>query len=339
MPPDSLENLATPLDISRRLRRNRKSPAIRAFVQETRLHPSQLIAPLFLLEGEGRREEILNMPGVHRLSIDLALKEIEELYSLGIRGINLFPLVPAEKKDPFGSEALRDDNLINRAIKRIKHALPEMCIMVDVALDPYTSHGHDGLINEKREILNDETVILLAKVSIGAAAAGADIVAPSDMMDGRVSYIRHALDQTGHTGVSILSYAAKYASAFYSRSPETLHSVPKFDDKTTYQINPANVREALIEISQDEMEGADMLLIKPALPYLDVITKVKERTDLPLGAYHVSGEYAMIKAAAEKGWIDGERAMMKSLISIKRAGADFILTCAAKEAARQLNIH
>lgn len=325
-----------PFNLVKRPRRNRKSAAIRALVQETHLHPSQLIAPLFVLEGKGRQEAISSMPQVYRYSIDLLLKEVKELYRLGIRAVDLFPFIPPEKKDFEGSEAWCEGNLITQAIKALKDALPEMCVMVDVALDPYTTHGHDGLVDASGKILNDPTLEVLAKMSLLAAEAGADVIAPSDMMDGRVAYLRKSLDSQGFEDVNILSYAVKFASAFYGPFRDALQSAPKFGDKKTYQLNPANRREALLECLLDEAEGADLLLIKPALPYLDVIAEVKEAIPLPLGAYHVSGEYAMVMAAAEKGWIDGERAMEECLLSIKRAGADFIFTYAAKMMAKKL---
>lgn len=326
-----------PFTLIRRPRRNRKSPAIRALVQETHLHPSQLIAPLFVLEGTGRQELISSMPYVYRYSIDLLIKEVEELYSLGIRAVDLFPFVPPERKDFQGSEAWRDGNLITQAIHALKKAVPDMCIMVDVALDPYTTHGHDGLVDDAGKILNDQTLEALARMSILAAEAGADVIAPSDMMDGRVAYLRRELDLQGFQDVNILSYAVKFASAFYGPFRDALQSAPQFGDKKTYQLNPANRREALLECLLDDAEGADMLLIKPALPYLDVISHVKEAVSLPLGAYHVSGEYAMVMAAAEKGWINGDKAMEECLISIKRAGADFIFTYAAKWMAERLH--
>ncbi len=316
--------------IIQRPRRNRKSAALRALVQETRLHPSQLIAPLFLLEGEGKKEEITSMPGIYRQSLDLLLKEVEELYAMGVRGIDLFPVIPAEKKDAVGSEALNENNLLCRALIALKKEMPEMCVMVDVALDPYTNHGHDGLVNTEGVILNDPTLEVLGNMSVLAAEAGADIIAPSDMMDGRVAYIRKCLDQSGFPDVGILSYAVKYASAFYGPFRDALHSAPKFGDKKTYQMDPANSREALRECALDEAEGADMLLIKPALAYLDIITKIRAHTTLPIGAYHVSGEYAMVMAAAQKGWLDADRIFYECLTSIKRAGADFIFTYAAK---------
>jgi porphobilinogen synthase len=319
-----------------RPRRNRKSSAVRALVQENHLLPQQLVAPLFIIEGNASREIISSMPGVERLSIDLLIEEVQQLYKLGIRAIDLFPVILKEKKDPFGQEAVHPDNLVFRAIKAIKQAIPEMCIMVDVALDPFTSHGHDGIVDEKGVILNDPTLHVLGEMSLLAAQAGADVIAPSDMMDGRVGHIRRCLDAAGFIDVSILSYAAKYASSFYGPFREALHSAPQFGDKKSYQMNPANSREALLEASLDVSEGADMLMIKPALSYLDIVYQVRQATHLPLGAYHVSGEYAMVMAAAEKGWLDADKVFMESLISIRRAGADFILTYAAKRVAKSL---
>lgn len=321
------------LDLTTRPRRNRKNTAIRSLVRETYLHPHQLVTPLFIIEGKNRREHIQSMPGIDRLSIDLLIKEVHVLYSLGIRAIDLFPVIPKEKKDPLGLEATKPDNLLIQAIKALKQEIPEMCVMVDVALDPFTSHGHDGLVNEKGQILNDPTLKVLAEMSVLAAQAGADVIAPSDMMDGRVGYIRKSLDREGFVDVSILSYAAKYASSFYGPFREALNSTPQFGDKKTYQMDPANQREALYEAALDEREGADMLLVKPALVYLDIISKIRQATSLPLAAYHVSGEYSMVMAAAEKGWLDANKVFMESLLSIKRAGADFILTYTAKRIA------
>jgi porphobilinogen synthase len=288
------------------------------------------VVPLFILEGENHKQAIHSMPGIERMSIDLALREVENLFKSGIQAVDLFPVIPSEKKDAAATEALREDNLVCRAIQALKKEFPDLCIMVDVALDPYTSHGHDGLVDDSGYVINDPTVEVLARMSVLAAAAGADVIAPSDMMDGRVAYIRGALDDAGFEQVSILSYAAKYASAFYGPFRDALGSAPKFGDKKQYQMDPANVREALLECALDEAEGADMLLIKPGLPYLDVIAKVRAQTQLPLGAYHVSGEYAMVMAAGEKGWINPVRCMHESLMALKRAGADFILTYAAK---------
>jgi porphobilinogen synthase len=318
------------INLPKRPRRNRKSPAIRALVQETRLHPSSFVAPLFIVEGFGQKQPINSMPDVYRYSLDLLVEEVNHLYQLGIRAIELFPVIEPTKKDGCGSEALKQNNLIQRAVRELKRALPEMCIMVDIALDPYTNHGHDGLVDPSGYVLNDATLDLLGKMSLHAAEAGADIVAPSDMMDGRIGYIRHVLDRGGFTDVGILAYAAKYASGLYGPFRDALSSAPKFGDKKSYQMNPANGREALLELALDEAEGADMLLIKPALAYLDIISKARQQTNLPLGAYHVSGEYAMVMAAAQNGWIDGDRVMAECLVAIKRAGADFILTYAAR---------
>lgn len=324
------------LDIPMRPRRNRKSDALRSLLTETRLHPSHFIAPLFVQYGHQQRNPVKSMPGVDRLSLDLMLNEVERLLNYGVKSVDLFAVIPPEKKDRMGSEATREGTLIEMAVKAIKKEFPQLCVMVDIALDPFTDHGHDGLVNDRGEVVNDETIEVLGAMSVLAAAAGADVVAPSDMMDGRVGYIRSALDRAGYADVGILSYAAKYASAFYGPFRDALQSAPKFGDKKGYQMNPANGREAVLESSLDEAEGADMLLIKPALPYLDVIAKVKEATCLPVGAYQVSGEYAMIKAAAQNGWIDGQRVMYESLLSIKRAGADFILTYAALEMSQYL---
>lgn len=322
--------------LQRRPRRNRRTPAIRSLVKETHLHPSQFVAPVFVVDGVKVKDLILSMPGVYRYSIDLLIKEVISLYELGIRAIDLFCMVPKEKKDLFGSEAVRANNLLFQAIKQIKKEIPELCVMVDIALDPFTDHGHDGLINEKGEIDNDTTLEILAQMSVLAAEAGADIVAPSDMMDGRVAFIRHALDRAGFINVGILSYAAKYASAFYGPFRDALQSAPKFGDKKTYQMDPSNVKEALLEAYLDEQEGADLLLVKPALAYLDILAKIKASAQIPVGAYHVSGEYSMVMAAAERGWLDADRVFEECLLSIKRAGADFIFTYAAKKIAKLL---
>lgn len=321
------------IEIARRPRRNRKSQAIRELVQENRLHPSHLVAPLFIREGSGAADPIPSMPGIYRFSIDEAIRECSHLYSLGVRAIDLFTYIEEAKKDREGREAIREGNLLQRAIAAIKKELPDLCVMADIALDPFTDHGHDGIIDDRGEILNDRTLTALAQMSLLAAAAGADVVAPSDMMDGRIGYIRRQLDGRGFAGVSILSYAAKYASAFYGPFRDALHSAPRFGDKKSYQMNPANGREALLECDLDILEGADMLMVKPALPYLDVVAKVRARTELPLAAYHVSGEYAMLMAAAQNGWIDGDRVLLESLLCIRRAGADFIFTYGAKRAA------
>lgn len=321
----------------KRPRRNRKSSAIRKLVQETHLLPEMLVAPLFVIEGNHQHQPIPSMPGIYRFSIDLLIKEVETLYKYGIRAVDIFPVVEPELKDRYGSEAVRSGNLFQQAVSALKREIPEMCVMADIALDPFTDHGHDGLVDDDGKILNDPTLIQLGKMATLLAEAGADIVAPSDMMDGRVGYIRQVLDQAGHTDVGILAYAAKYASALYGPFREALNSTPKFGNKKSYQLNPANQREALLEIALDEQEGADMLLIKPALAYLDVIAKAREVTHLPLGAYHVSGEYSMVMAAAQKGWLDADKVMAECLLSIKRAGADFILTYASHRMAQLMH--
>lgn len=327
------------LDLIKRPRRNRKSLAIRELSQETRLHPHCFISPLFVLEEGRERIPVESMPGISRLPVNEVLKEVEVLLSLGIRSVILFPVVSPEKKDSEGSEAIREGNILLQTIGAIKSRFPEVCVIADIALDPFTDHGHDGLVNDRGDILNDQTVESLKQMSLLCALAGADMVAPSDMMDGRVGAIRRFLDQQGAYETGILSYAVKYASAFYGPFREALHSAPKFGDKKTYQMNPANVREALLECALDEEEGADMLLIKPALAYLDVVAKVRENTSLPVGAFHVSGEYAMVKAAAQRGWVDGGRVMEECLLSIKRAGADFIISYAAREIVERLGIY
>ncbi len=328
----SIQSDQIQLDIPRRLRRNRKNAAVRALIQETHLQPSNLVAPLFVIEGEKKQQDISSMPKVKRFSIDLAIQEAQLLRQMGILAIDLFPVVPKEKKDPFGSEAINPKNLIFDAIRKIKDAIPEMCVMVDIALDPYTTHGHDGIIAPDGYVLNDKTVQILAKMSFLAAQAGADFVAPSDMMDGRIGFIRRYLDEHGFQNTGILSYAAKYASSFYGPFREGVGSSLRIGDKKNYQMDPANVREAILECSIDEREGADILMVKPALAYLDVIAKLREQTNLPIAAYQVSGEYAMIMAAAEKGWLDADAIILETLLSIKRAGADIIFTYAAKHA-------
>lgn len=324
------------MNLIRRPRRNRASAVIRDMVQETRLTPHDFILPIFVMEGQNLRTEVASMPGIYRHSPDLLMDEIAECVDLGIRAFDLFPNLPESKKDKYATESTNPDGLYLSTIRAIKDRFPEVCVMTDVAMDPYSSDGHDGLV-ENGQILNDPTLEILAKMAVAQAEAGADILGPSDMMDGRVGYIRSALDAAGFTNVGIMSYAAKYASAFYGPFRDALDSAPKFGDKKTYQMNPANSREALIEAELDVQEGADMLMVKPALAYLDIIKLLRENVNLPITAYNVSGEYAMIKAAARNGWLDGDRAMMEALLSIKRAGADVILTYFAKEAAKQLN--
>jgi porphobilinogen synthase len=302
-------------------------------VQETHLTVNDLIYPMFVTEGEGQKEEITSMPGCYRYSLDLLLKEVAEVYELGINAIALFPVVPFEKKDATGSESHNPDGLVQRTVKAIKQLVQGLVVITDVALDPFTTHGHDGLIDEHGTILNDPTVEVLVKMAIAQAVAGTDMVAPSDMMDGRIGAIRKALDAAGYMDVGILAYSAKYASAYYGPFRDALGSAPQFGDKKTYQMDSANSAEALKEIALDIAEGADIVMVKPALAYLDIIRRVREHTNLPVAAYNVSGEYAMIKAAGQQGWIDENKVMMETLTSIKRAGADLILTYFAKEVA------
>jgi porphobilinogen synthase len=299
-------------------------------VRETEVRPGELVQPLFIRDGKGLREPIDTMPGQFRLSADELVVEAKELWQAGVRAVNLFGY--STTKDEKATEAWNPDGVIPRAIRAVKDALPDLCVQTDVALDPYSIHGHDGLVVEG-EVVNDETVEVLCRMALSHARAGADWVAPSDMMDGRVGAIRDALDAEGFTGVGILSYSAKYASCFYGPFRGALDSAPRSGDKKSYQMDPANVREALKEVALDIDEGADVVMVKPALPYLDVIARVRETFDVPVAAYNVSGEYGMIVAASEKGWIDRERAIVESLTAIKRAGADMILTYFAKEAA------
>lgn len=324
------------LTLSDRPRRNRQSAARRALMQETHLKASDFVAPLFVIEGSKVKQAIASMPGIYRLSIDNLLQEADRLLKLGIKAVNLFAVIDDSLKDSRGSCALEQDSLLVQAIRALKATFPDLCVMADVALDPFTDHGHDGIVDAKGYVVNDETVRVLSELSLLLADAGADYVAPSDMMDGRIGYIRQQLDRAGFANVGIMAYAAKYASAFYGPFRSALNSTPKFGDKKSYQLNPANWREARRECRLDEQEGADILLIKPALAYLDIIAKIRETTDLPLAGYHVSGEYAMVKAAAQQGWIDGPRVMHECLLAIKRAGADFILTYAACEIAELL---
>lgn len=320
------------MNLIRRPRRNRQSAVIRDLVQETSLNVTDFIFPLFLIEGEKTKTEVESMPGIYRRSLDLLLDEIQECVDLGVKAFDLFPNLPEAKKDRYATESTNPDGLYLRAIAEIKTRFPDVCIMTDVAMDPYSSDGHDGYV-ENGKILNDPTLEILGNMAVAQAKAGADIVGPSDMMDGRVGYIRNMLDSQGFTNVAIMSYTAKYASAFYGPFRDALESAPRFGDKKTYQMNNANSREALIEAELDYAEGADMLMVKPALAYLDIIKLLNDNFDLPIAAYNVSGEYAMIKAAGRNGWIDGERAMLESLMSIKRAGAKIILTYFAKEVA------
>ena len=303
---------------------------IRQMVQETHVSAANLIFPLFIIDGVNQKSEVASMPGIFRYSIDNLLREIESCLKLGLNSFDLFPNIAEELKDKFATESYRDESLYLRAIREVKKNFPEACVITDVAMDPYSSDGHDGIV-ENGVILNDETLDVLGKMALAHAQSGADIIAPSDMMDGRVGYIRNVLDDNGFTNVSIMSYSAKYASAFYGPFRDALNSAPKFGDKKTYQMNPANQREALIEAELDELEGADFLMVKPALPYLDVIKLIKDNTELPVAAYNVSGEYAMIKAGIQRGWLNEQRAITEVLTSIRRAGATAILTYHAKE--------
>lgn len=319
-------------DLLYRPRRLRRTPAIRRMVQENTLTVNDLIYPLFVMEGSDHQEPIASMPGCFRRTPDRLLKEIVEAAELGIGAVALFPVVPEEKKDSTGSESFNPDGLIQTCLRQIKAEVPQMTLITDVALDPYNIDGHDGIVRDG-VILNDETVEVLVQQALSQAEAGSDIVAPSDMMDGRVAAIRQGLDDHGYADVSILAYTAKYASAYYGPFRDALGSAPKAGDKKTYQMDPANGREALRELELDEMEGADMVMVKPALAYLDIIYRIRQETELPVAAYNVSGEYAMIKAADAQGWIDGKKVMMESLLAMKRAGADIILTYFAKEVA------
>lgn len=318
-----------------RPRRLRRTEAIRSMTTETILTTNDLMAPLFVFEGKNKKEEISSMPGYYRYSLDLLLGEVQELYDLGVKCVLIFVKVSDELKDNAGTEAINTDGLMQRTVRAIKEAVPGMCVMTDVALDPFSSYGHDGIVRDG-EIINDETVEVLAKMSVTHAEAGADFVAPSDMMDGRIITIREALEDTGYINTGIMAYSAKYASCFYGPFRDALDSAPGFGDKKTYQMNPANVDEALKELITDEDEGADIVMVKPALAYLDIIRLAKENVLIPVSAYHVSGEYSMIKAAAAKGWLNETDAMMEVLTSIKRAGADLIATYFAKDAAKYL---
>ncbi len=320
----------------KRPRRNRKSAVIRSMVEETKLSASDFMCPLFLLEGKNKKTEVESMPGIYRYTTDLMLKEIEACMKLGIKSFDIFPVVDEKHKDKEATISYDPDFFYNQTLKTVKEEFPEACIMTDVAMDPYSTDGHDGLVDENGIILNDETLEILGGMALTQAEMGVDIIGPSDMMDGRVEYIRDLLDESGFEDTSIMSYTAKYASAFYGPFRDALDSAPKSGDKKTYQMNPANQREAIIEADLDEEEGADFLMVKPALAYLDVIKLLKDNYDLPIAAYNVSGEYAMIKAAGQKGWLDSQAAMMESLLSIKRAGASVILTYFAKEAAMVL---
>ncbi|WP_224484246.1 porphobilinogen synthase [Robertkochia aurantiaca] len=320
---------------TRRNRRLRKNSATRDLVRETLLTTDDLMVPLFVVEGEKVNEEIPSMPGYYRLSLDLLTEELKTLQSLHLKAVLLFVKVDDKLKDNEGTEALNPEGLMQRSIKAIKKTAPEIQVFTDVALDPYSSFGHDGIVREG-EILNDETNEILAKMAVSHAEAGADFVAPSDMMDGRIGAIREALDQEGFQQTGIMSYSAKYASAFYGPFRDALDSAPGFGDKKTYQMDPANRREALKETAMDVAEGTDIAMVKPGLCYLDIVSDIKANFEIPVAVYQVSGEYSMLKAAAEKGWLDHDAVMMEQLLAIKRAGADLIATYFAKDAAKLL---
>src|SRR5262245_52967625 len=328
------------LDLVRRQRRLRRSAGIRGLIRETRLSAEQFLYPLFVCEGQKVRREVPSMPGVYQLSVDEAVRETEAARKDGVPSALLFG--PPADKDETGSAAYENDAPVQAAVRAIKRTIPESVVVTDVCLCEYTSHGHCGILVEddrrpgQRDVANDQTVEQLVRTAVSHAASGADIVAPSDMMDGRVGAIRRALDERGFEHVAIMSYAAKYCSAVYGPFRDAADSAPKFGDRRTHQMDPANVEEALREVEQDIQEGADIVMVKPALAYLDVITRVKQRFGYPTAAYHVSGEYAMLKAAAQRGWIDEPRAMLESLTAIRRAGADIIITYYAREAARAL---
>lgn len=325
-----------PLDLPMRPRRNRKSAGVRALVRETRLSGEQLVLPMFLHE-DSSDTPLSSMPGCTRWGMDGMLREAEGALKDGIRAVVLFPKVEEANKSQRGESAFDDQGLIPRALRALKKELPELVLVSDVALDPYSSDGHDGILGSDGRILNDETVDVLVQQALMQAQAGADIISPSDMMDGRVGAIRDGLDSAGHTDVSILAYTAKYASAFYGPFRGALDSAPKNGDKKTYQMDPANAREALRELAMDEMEGADIVMVKPAGPYLDIIAHMREATTLPIAAYQVSGEYLALKSASAGGWLDEKAVVLESLTGIARAGADLILTYFARDAARWLN--
>jgi len=325
------------MEISRRPRRNRRSEPLRALVRETSLSPAHLVMPCFARDGRNLSEPIPSMPGCDRHSVDRLVALARAWSDLGIPAIALFPATAAEAKTADAKAALDPDGLVPRAVRALKDALPHLLVITDIALDPFTDHGHDGLLSPDGRIDNDPSVEVLSAMAVVHARAGADLVAPSDMMDGRVGAIRESLDRAGFQDTGILAYTAKYASAFYGPFRDALGSAPRSGDKKTYQMDPANRREAMLEADLDEAEGADILMVKPGLPYLDVLRELRDRTTLPLASYHVSGEYSMLKAASERGWIDYDRCLLESLVSFRRAGADFILTYGAADAARLLS--
>ena len=314
----------------RRPRRNRKSEAIRSLVRENHVSISDLIFPMFLLEGNNKKVEVKSMPGIYRWSVDLMLKEMEECMKLGINAFDIFPVVHERHKDKIASKSYNSEFFYLKSLQEIKNEFPEACIMTDIAMDPYSTDGHDGILKNGR-ILNDETLEVLGKMSLAQAATVVDILGPSDVMDGRIGYIRELLDENGFEDVSLMSYTAKYASAFYGPFRDALDSAPKHGNKKSYQMDPANSREALVEAELDDMEGADFLMVKPALAYLDIISLLRKNSDLPIAAYNVSGEYSMIEAAGLNGWLDADQAHLETLLSIKRSGADIILTYFAKK--------
>jgi len=314
-------------------RRLRTGDALRRMVAEHHLKPADFIAPLFIMEGENGKVEIPSMPDYYRYTLDRVMGEISELKEAGIRSVLLFVKVPDGKKDNKGTEALNPDGLMQQSVHAIKEEFPDMLVMTDVALDPYSSYGHDGIVKDD-EILNDESVELLARMAVSHAEAGADMIAPSDMMDGRIAAIRKLLDNEDFKHTGIMAYSAKYASSYYGPFRDALDSAPGFGDKKTYQMDPANIRESVKEAKLDEQEGADIVMVKPGLPYLDVVRAVKQNVSVPVSVYNVSGEYAMLKAAAQKGWLNEEEVMMETLIGFKRAGADLIATYFAKAASK-----
>jgi porphobilinogen synthase len=331
-----MSEILTSLFPSIRLRRTRRTAALRALVAESTLTAADLIYPVFVLDGAGKSEPVPSMPGIERKSVDLLLEEATEAASLGITAIALFPVIGADAKSLDGAECANPDGLVQRTVRALKKALPELAVITDVALDPYTTHGQDGIIDDTGYVLNDETVAMLVRQAVSHAEAGADIVAPSDMMDGRVGAIRTALEAEGHRNTLILAYAAKYASCFYGPFRDAVGSAANLGggDKRNYQMDPANTDEALREVRMDLAEGADLVMVKPALPYLDVIRRVRDEFQVPTFAYQVSGEYAMIKAAGQNGWLDERAAALEALLSIKRAGASAILSYFALQAAR-----
>jgi porphobilinogen synthase len=320
------------------MRRNRRTKALRALVQETTLSSADFIYPVFVLDGEGREEAVPSMPGISRKTVDLLLEELTEVHELGVPAVALFPVIDQDKKSLDGAECANPDGLVQRTVQALRAALPDLAVITDVALDPYTTHGQDGIIDDEGYVLNDVTVDMLVRQAVSHAEAGADVVAPSDMMDGRIGAIRGALEDAGHVNTVILAYAAKYSSSFYGPFRDACGSAEniKGGDKHTYQIAPANSDEALREVALDIEEGADMVMVKPAMPYLDIVRRVKDVFEMPTMAYQVSGEYAMLKAAAQNGWLDERAVALESLLGIKRAGADAILTYFAKDAARWL---